>query len=132
MSLLSRDQILAADDLPSEDVDVPEWGGTVRVQGLSGKARDEYLTSLLVIRGNQIVGRDTRNSSAKLVSQSIVGEDGKPLFTPHDIDLLGEKSAEALGRLHAVAARLSGLETAIVASLGEDSDPTLNGGSTSG
>jgi L-ascorbate metabolism protein UlaG (beta-lactamase superfamily) len=131
MTLLGREAILAADDLPSEDVDVPEWGGTVRVQGLSGKARDEYFTSMAVIRGGQVVGQDTRNTSARLVAQCLVGEDGQTLFTPGDIDLLGAKSAAALGRVFEVAARLSGLEESDVKSLGEDSAPTLNGATTS-
>ena len=51
MSLLSKEAILAAQDLPSEDVEVPEWGGTVRVRGLDGKGRDEYFMSQAVIRG---------------------------------------------------------------------------------
>ena len=32
MALLGRDQILTAQDLPTVDVDVPEWGGTVTGQ----------------------------------------------------------------------------------------------------
>lgn len=128
--LLGRDDILAADDLPSEDVAVPEWGGIVRVQGLSGKDRDAYLSSMAVVRGGQVVGQDTRNVSARLVLQCIVGDDGKPVFTQHDVDLLGEKSAAALGRCFEVAARLSGLDEGDIKSLGEDSAPTLNGATT--
>jgi hypothetical protein len=129
--LLGREAILAADDLPSEDVDVPEWGGTVRVRGLSGKARDEYFSSMAVIRGGQVVGQDTRNTSAKLVSQCLVGDDGEPLFGPEHIDLLGAKSAAALGRVFEVAARLSGLEESDVRDLEKGSAPTLNGATTS-
>src|SRR6266699_966387 len=131
--LLGRDDILAADDLPSEDVDVPEWSGTVRVRGLSGRGRDEYLTSLLVVRGAQIVGRDPRNASARLVAQCIIDpETGSPAFTLHDVDKLGEKSAAGLARVYEVAARLSGLEGDAVKKLGEDSEPTRSGGSISG
>ena len=32
LNLLSRDAILQAQDLPHEDVEVPEWGGMVRVR----------------------------------------------------------------------------------------------------
>ncbi len=129
--LLGRDDILAAQDLPAEDVEVPEWGGMVRVRGLSGKDRDAYFTSMAVARGGQIIGRDTRNVSAKLVAQCVVGETGEPLFTQHDIDLLGAKSAAALGRVFEVAARLSGLEEEDIAGLEKDSGPALNGATTS-
>jgi hypothetical protein len=37
---LTIDQILAANDLPSEVVEVPEWGGKVKVQGLSRASYD--------------------------------------------------------------------------------------------
>ena len=35
MALLTRDEILAADDIKTEDVEVPEWGGDVRVSVMS-------------------------------------------------------------------------------------------------
>ena len=41
MSLLSAAEILAADDLPTEDVEVSEWNGTVRVRALTGAERDK-------------------------------------------------------------------------------------------
>jgi hypothetical protein len=44
-SYLTRDAILQAPDLQGEDVAVPEWGGTVRVRGLSGAQRDAYEAS---------------------------------------------------------------------------------------
>ena len=42
MKLLTGAAILAANDLPHEDVEVPEWGGTVRVW-CSKKRRHEEL-----------------------------------------------------------------------------------------
>jgi len=41
--LLTRDEILKAEDIQYETVPVPEWapGGTVRVKTLSGEERDE-------------------------------------------------------------------------------------------
>lgn len=130
--LLSRDAILAADDLPYEDVPVPEWGGVVRVRGLSGKGRDEYLSSMAVMAGGQVVGQNTVNVSARLVAHCVIDpETGDPAFTQADIGKLGEKSAAALGRVFEVAARLSGLSEDDVKSLGEGSAPTLNGAITS-
>ena len=33
---LTREQILEADDLPTESLDVPEWGGEVLIRALNG------------------------------------------------------------------------------------------------
>lgn len=50
-SYLTPEAILAAQDLPETDVDTPEWGGRVRVRGLS-------LGEVLAIR--KAVGADER------------------------------------------------------------------------
>ena len=42
MTYLSRDAILQREDIKTEDVEVPEWGGTVRVRGMSGVQRDAF------------------------------------------------------------------------------------------
>ena len=47
MTYLSRDAILQREDIKTEDVEVPEWGGTVRVRGMSGVERDAFEASLI-------------------------------------------------------------------------------------
>jgi hypothetical protein len=121
MTYLTRDQIFAAPDLPTEDVEVPEWGGTVRVRGLSGSARDEY-EALRLEQGRP-------NLRAKFVSLVIVDEHGAPLFGEVDVVRLGQKSSTALERVAMAGVRLSGLTD----DAGKDSepDPTESGGSSS-
>jgi len=107
---LTREEILAADDIISETVTIPEWrkGGTVIVRGLMGDERDDFEASC--IRGK---GRKTevnyRNARAKLVARSCFNPDGSRMFSDDDVALLGKKSAAALNRVYEVAARLSGL-----------------------
>jgi len=108
MPLLKRDEILAAMDLPTEDVEVPEWGGTVRVRSLTGAERDTFEASVVEMRGKR-VETHTDNIRAKLVAAACIGEDGKRLFTEADVEALGGKSASALDRVFGVAQRLSGL-----------------------
>lgn len=108
MSYLSREDILKADDLPTRDVDVPEWGGTVRVRGLSGADRDEYEASMAEMRGDKMVPM-LANMRAKLVARAIVDEDGNRLFNELDIGRLGQKSGLALQRVFEAAQELSGL-----------------------
>ena len=45
MALLSRDDILNADDLTIETVAVPEWGGEVNVKTLTGAEKDKWQTA---------------------------------------------------------------------------------------
>lgn len=108
---LTRDAILGADDLLTEEVAVPEWGGTVMVRGLDGQGRDEFEASTYVTRGNVSV-RDTANIRAKLAARCIAGDDGAPLFTQQDVAALGAKSGAALDRVWEVATRLSGIGAA--------------------
>jgi hypothetical protein len=116
--ILGRDAILKADDLPVEEVKGPEWGGAVLVRGLSGKDRDEFQASTMVIRDGKAYP-DAANVTAKLVARCIVGEDGLPLFSQRDVHALGEKSAAALERVGEVASRLSGMtEDAVAEMLG--------------
>jgi len=106
--LLTRQQIIESDDIPTEDVLVPEWGGVVCVKGLSGESRDAFESSMIKQRGDSME-TNTRNMRARLVALSIVGEDGTLVFSTADVDALGLKSSKALDRVFAVSQRLSGL-----------------------
>jgi hypothetical protein len=105
---LSRDAIFAVNDYKVEVVEVPEWGGQVKVKGLTGRERDEFEAGMFVRRGREMV-RDTANLRARLVVLCALDEAGNPLFQRDDIKALGEKSGAALDRLYEAAAKLSGI-----------------------
>jgi len=107
MMALSRDAILAAEDLPKELVDVPEWGGSVWVRCLTALERDEWESSIMVMDGKGGTKADLRNIRAKLVVRTVVDDAGERLFSEADVLVLGGKSAAALDRLYSVAAKLS-------------------------
>lgn len=127
MTLLSREAILAYDDSQSEDVEVPEWGGAVRVVGLTGVERDRFEASV-VGNGKKM---QLSNLRARLVAMCVVDESGERLFGTADVGALGNKSAAALERVFSAAQRLSGLSEDDVAELTEDLDDAPNGSSTS-
>lgn len=108
MTILNKRQILDAPDLKTEDVEVPEWGGTVRVRALTGTQRDAYQFSIVHIEGNEATS-DMTNVSAKLVAASLIDEQGNLLFNESEVAALGRKSARALQRVFEAASRLSGL-----------------------
>ncbi|GGV80494.1 hypothetical protein [Streptomyces thermoviolaceus] len=122
VAYLSAEQILDADDLPWEDVEVPEWGGTVRVRGMSGTDRDRFEAAMLS-KDMKSVSKDTalERYRARLAAACLVDDTGKRLFrSDAEIKRLGEKSAQALQRVVDVASRLSGLTQ-------EDQDELLGG-----
>lgn len=131
MSLLNKSAILAAKDLPTEDIEVPEWGGTVRVRSLTGAERDAFEASIVDARGKtpQV---NPRNMRAKLVALTVIDEDGKRVFGDADVSALGGKSASALNRVFEVAQRLSGLTEADVEDLGKGSETGQPDDSASG
>lgn len=114
--LLTREQILAAADLQFEEVKVPEWGGKVRVRGMTGAERDTWEASLIDGRGDN--KRDNRRLiRATLVSLTVVDETGQRLFTEDDVLKLGDKAARSLQRVYNVAQRLSRVSEADVEEL---------------
>ena len=103
MALLNRNQILEAQDIKTEIVEVPEWGGEVTVKLLSGTERDQFESSVIDDKGK--FKKD--NIRAKLVLKCVVDEQGKPLFAPADLEALGAKSSVALDRVFAAAQRIN-------------------------
>jgi len=127
MAVLDRNAILEAKDLPTETVDVPEWGGQVIVRTLTGEERDQYEASMFEVVGdgaNREVVPKMENLRATLAALSIVDEDSKRMFDVSEVHLLGQKSAAALDRVFDVAKRLSGLSEEDVKELMEGLDET--------
>lgn len=128
--LLTKDAILAANDLITEDVDVPEWGGTVRVRAISGTERDTFEQTIVTRRGKN-VQTNLANIRAKMVALCVVDEAGQRLFNDSDVAALGKKSAAALDRVFTVAQRLAGLTDEDVDELAENLESGQNAASTS-
>lgn len=127
MALLDRAAIEAAEDIPTEDVHVPEWGGTVRLRGLTGAQRDAYEASVVEMRGETRRFK-LQNLRARLVALCLVDDNGDRLFNDHAaVEKLGAKSAKALDMLFDKARRLSGLTEDDIEELAEDFGAGPNG-----
>lgn len=105
--LLKREEILAANDMIFEDVEVPEWGGSVRVRLMDGAARAAFDAWAYGCRGDQTEWM--RRFRFLVCVLCIVDADGKLLFSEADVEILGSRSAEALSRVFTGAARLNKL-----------------------
>lgn len=109
---LTKDAILTSDDRQVEVVNVPEWGGKVRVRGLTARERDEFEAEITEERQGKEGAEtkvDTKDIRAKLAQRSMVDGDGGLMFTKAEVTALTQKSAKALNRVFSTAQRLSGL-----------------------
>lgn len=130
MRVLTADDILAADDLERQLVEVPEWGGSVFVRGLTGLERDSFEAGVVDQRNK---GRlNLQNFRARLCALTMVGEQGERLFNEAQAEALGRKSAQALQRVFEVAQRLSGLSAADVSELTDELRENPTSGSSTG
>ena len=106
--ILTKDDILNANDIQIELVSAPEWGGDVYVKSLTGTEVDQYTKSIIESKGNnQTVNFD--NIRSKLCALAICDEKGKRLFDNKEISLLSKKNSAALIRCFKKAQSLSGL-----------------------
>ena len=115
MAMLTRDQVFSAEDIKTEGVGVPEWGGSVIVGTMSGYARDIFEAQML----DKKTGK--KNMRAKLAAATVQDEEGNLLFTEKDVEALGKKSGAALERIFDVALRINRIGEKDVEELGKDS-----------
>lgn len=129
MALLTREAILAADDLPTKEVPVPRWGGSVRVRSMTGCERDQFEAEIVASRRDGKVSPG--NVRARFVAMCVIDEAGNNVFTANDIEALGRKSAATLDKVYQEILSFNALSEDDVDELVGNSEPVPNGGSTS-
>jgi hypothetical protein len=97
--LLTADEILQAEDIITMEVDVPEWGGSVKLRSLSGADAMRFI---------EAVGKKA-GSAVDIVALCAVDDAGNPLFTEEQWDKLKTKSLRAILRLQRAALEINGL-----------------------
>lgn len=107
--MLSKSDILAAADLKTETVDVPEWGGSVVVRTMTGADRGAFEAAVMMIDASGKRQPDMRNMRAKLCVATVIDEAGNRLFDESDIGELQNKSSAALDAVFKAAQRLNGM-----------------------
>lgn len=90
-NFLSKAQIIAAQDRRYTEVDVPEWGGKVRLASLDADSS---------LKAERMIGKDTKdNPLSALLSYAIVDENGDRIFDEKSMEALGKKNPTVLVRL---------------------------------
>jgi hypothetical protein len=129
MQLLTADAILAADDLTAEVVEVPEWGGSVRVRAMTGDERQTFEEAMLA--ADEAGQKAVPQFRSRLAALCIVDEQGNRLFSDEQVEALGGKSAAALDRVCEVASRINGLRPEDIEELAGNSEAGPDAGSSS-
>jgi len=100
--MLSKASILAVKDFTYKDIEIPEWGGSVRVRGLSAAERDKF-------EMEAGVNNDLVNMRARFITTCIIDENGESLFSQKEATKIGEKNASVVNRIFDVVRDLSGM-----------------------
>ena len=128
---LTREVILGIRDSRMELVEIPEWQGDMYIRSLTAAERDAWEASIVSIDDQGNRQSNMANLRARLVVRTACLVDGSPLFMESDGEILGSKSASAVDRVYAVAARLSGISGQDARELEKNSGAGPSAGSSS-
>lgn len=92
MGLLSKDAIKAANDSLSKEIEVPEWGGSIKIKLPSALECESFTKAQMA--GNYM------EALVAMCAAGIVDENGNRMFvTVDEIAALGSKSMDVLARI---------------------------------
>lgn len=119
--LLSKADIMKAQDIVCREIEVPEWGGAVLMRSMSGKERADFEAAVQSRRkgNNQF---DMVLLREMLIAVVLVNSDGERLFTDGEITELGKKSSKVIERLFEEAQDMNGIGAEAVKELEENLD----------
>jgi len=103
-TILTRDQIMQAADLPTEVVEVQEWGGAVVIQGV------DLATGMSLLK--QMEDKDGKIDTEKSALLAIVYGVREPKFTADDMEWLRGKSLGAVTKVTRAWMKLCGFDAA--------------------
>jgi hypothetical protein len=106
MKALDRKALLAAKvDLPREVVELPEFGGSVTILGMTGKEQTA-LYKVVAKKGGEV---DEETFTAKLIAQCVRDKDGNRLLEDSEFGLVLQWPGPVFNRVAQAALRVNGL-----------------------
>jgi len=104
-----EDQVLTATDILDKSdteydyVDIPEWGGRVKIRSLTADEVIKFTESMK--------GEAKKNAMVRICHLCTVNEDGSPMFEDGNmIAKLQKKSVKAINRIQKAALKLNGMD----------------------
>ena len=123
LNLATKAEILGIDDLPTEDIYIPEWDLTVRVRAMDALTWVQAVTMI-----NRLPEGQTRSV---MVAYGVVDENGELLFELEDIQALARKNFQPIKRISDAVYRLNRGSEADSEELAENLSDPQTGGSPS-
>ena len=105
---LSKNEIFAVKDVDIHEVEVPEWGGSILLRGMTGEQRNNY-EHWAHTQSKETVP-DYRGIRERLIMSCAIDENGEALFTEDDLQQLAAKNSEVIDRLHEKCRELCGMD----------------------
>jgi len=128
--ILTKGQISAADDRKIVELEIPEWGGSIRIREMS--AADRIALAILV-GGEEVPKNAVLGLMTEIAARSIVDEKGDAMYTKEEADeLFSAKSYAPLERIVGEARKLSVLSSEAVEEERKNSPGTPGSDSSSG
>ena len=100
MAFLTKSAILSADDFKYATVSCPEWGGDIRVRGLTAAEQAKI--------ARMVSDNRTDDIAVVMTIMGCVNEDGERIFDSGDKDLLKARSYAVMDRIAKKIIELSG------------------------
>ena len=97
---LTAESILQSEDFTYDEVDCPEWGGTVRIRSMSGTQR---------VTLKKAIEQGQNDIDEMVCVMCIVDADGNRIFNRSQIGELGKKNTKAISRVAKRIVEISGL-----------------------
>lgn len=112
-----RDQILASKDVPSISVDVPEWGVTVELRGMTAGARVNMVDESYDANSGKT---NLKTMYPRVITACVYDpKTGEPVFTNEDADAILNKAALVVERLALECLKLSAADETAVTEAGK-------------
>jgi len=114
--------------VPREDVAVPEFGegAVIPVWGMTARQRAQFDLSLTG-KDRKIDPAKHRQYRERLVVACCRDDEGIPIFSAEDVEVLADQDFKIINRLFSVAWRLCGFDDKDVAALEKNCEGTTRG-----
>lgn len=117
----TRDIILAADDIDSEVIEVPEWGVKMAIRGMDGTTRAAMVKKFM---SNDAESDIDNLYPSLLIACCFDAETGEQLFTEEHKTAINQKNGVVVERIAMACMRIAGLSKDSVEEGKDDSTET--------
>lgn len=103
--ILSKEDVMKADDCSFSEIFIPEWSGHVRIHVISAKDRLEFEGRYTKKDG--AINFEHKEAPLDLLASSLRDEKGAPMFGKSDLNILGAKNGRVINLLFQEALKIN-------------------------